>query len=209
MKVDVVALVLDLHQAGEQLVAVDLHPLLQPHQHAVVGLRGTEAVDAGDGGDDQHVAPGEKGAGGAVAQLVDLLVDRGVLLDEGVGDRDVGLGLVVVVVGDEVLDGVVGKELLELAVELGGQGLVVGEHQGGALHRGHHVGHGEGLAAAGDPEQDLVGVAALDACGQLGDGLGLVAAGLVVGFEFEPCHLVPKRAGATHASPHHCTATEL
>jgi hypothetical protein len=59
-----------------------------------------------------------------VAQLVDLVIDRRVLLDVGVGRGDVGFGLVVVVVGDEVLDGVLGKELLELGVELGRQGLV-------------------------------------------------------------------------------------
>ena len=63
--------------------------------------------------------------GGGVAQLVDLLVDVGVLFDVGVGAGDVGLRLVVVVVADEVLDGVLGEELLELAVELGGEGLVV------------------------------------------------------------------------------------
>jgi len=44
-----------------------------------------------------------------VSEPLDLLVDRRVLLDVGVGLRDVGLGLVVVVVGDEVLDRVLGK----------------------------------------------------------------------------------------------------
>ena len=48
-----------------------------------------------------------------------------------VGRRDVRLGLVVVVVRDEVLDRVLGEELPQLAVELGGQGLVVGEDQRG------------------------------------------------------------------------------
>jgi hypothetical protein len=51
-----------------------------------------------------------------VAHPVDLLVDLGFLLDEGVGARDVGLGLVVVVVGDEILHRVLGEEALELAV---------------------------------------------------------------------------------------------
>ena len=55
--------------------------------------------------------------GGTVPHLVDLLVDRGVLLDEGVGLRKVGFGLVVVVIGDEVLDRVVGEEILELGVD--------------------------------------------------------------------------------------------
>ena len=63
----------------------------------------------------------------------------------------VGLGLVIVVVRDEVLDRVVREELAELPVELGSQGLVVGEDQRRPLHRGDHVGDGEGLAATRDP----------------------------------------------------------
>src|SRR2546422_3824913 len=43
--------------------------------------------------------------------------------------RSVGLGLVVVVVRDEVADGVVREILPELAVQLGGQGLVVGQDE--------------------------------------------------------------------------------
>ena len=56
---------------------------------------------------------GEQGLGGSQPQLLDLLVDLGVLLDVGVRARDVGLGLVVIVVADGT-DGVVGKELPEL-----------------------------------------------------------------------------------------------
>ena len=58
-----------------------------------------------------HVAPHEQRARRRVAQPVDVVVDRGVLLDVEIGLRDVRLGLVVVVVGDEVLDGVVREEL--------------------------------------------------------------------------------------------------
>jgi hypothetical protein len=47
-----------------------------------------------------------------VAHAVDLLVDRGILLDIGVGARHIGFRLVVVVVGDEIFDRVVGKKLL-------------------------------------------------------------------------------------------------
>ena len=54
---------------------------------------------------------------------------RAVLLDVEVGLGNVGLGLVVVVVGDEVLDGVVGEELPELVAELRGERLVVGDHE--------------------------------------------------------------------------------
>ena len=45
---------------------------------------------------------------------IDLIVDRGFLLDIGVGRGDVGLGLVVVVVADEILHGIVRKVSPEL-----------------------------------------------------------------------------------------------
>ena len=120
-----------------------------------------------------------------MAHAVDLLVDGGVLLDVGVRAGNVGLGLVVVVVGDEILDRVVGKKALHLPVELRRQRLVGGQHQGRALHRGDHPGHGEGLAGAGDPEQNLIALAAGDRGGELGDGLRLIAGGRVFRLEVE------------------------
>ena len=81
------------------------------------------------------------------------VVDAQVFLDVGVGHRQVGLGLVVVVVGNEILHGIVREEGLELPVELGRQGLVVAEYQGRPLQSLDHVGHRERLARAGDSEQ--------------------------------------------------------
>ena len=115
-----------------------------------------------------------------VAHAVDLLVDRGFLLDIGVGARHVGLGLVVVVIADEILDRVVREEALELAVELGRQGLVGREHERRPLGLLDHLGHGEGLARAGDAEQHLGAVLAPHALDQVGDRLRLVALGLEI-----------------------------
>ena len=84
-------------------------------------------------------------------QSVDLLVDAGVLLNEGVCVGDVRLRLIVIVVGDEIFHRVVREKLLELRTELGGQRLVVSQHQRRTLHPFDDLGHGEGLAAAGDP----------------------------------------------------------
>ena len=122
-----------------------------------------------------------------MAHLVDLVVDGGVLLDVGVGRGDVGLGLVVVVVGDEVLDGVVGEELLELAVELGRQGLVVGEDQGRpAAAAAMTLAMVKVLPRAGDAEQDLVAVAARRGPSTSSlDGPGLVAGGGEVALEIK------------------------
>ena len=105
-EVGVVALVEDFDQAAGDVFAADVLAFFEQQQHAVVGLRRAEAVDATDRADDDGVAALEEGAGGGEAELVELLVDGGFLLDVEVAGGDVGFGLVVVVVADEVLDGV-------------------------------------------------------------------------------------------------------
>ena len=185
---EVVARVLDVDQLAQHLVAVDgVADAEQDHLLEVV-LGRAQAVDAAHAGDDDHVATQKQRGGGRVAQPVDLVVDRRVLLDVQVLRRDVGLGLVVVVVADEVLDGVVRQELAELVAELGGQRLVVGHDQRRLLYLRDDVGHREGLARAGDAEQRLEAVAAEDALAERGDGLGLVAGEAVVGLDAEVVH---------------------
>ena len=150
------ALVLQRDEILDELALVDLVAELQRKGHGGVGLDRADAVDAGDGGDDDDVVALEQRPRRRVAHAVDLLVDVGFLLDIGVGARDVGLGLVIVVIGDEILDRVVGEEALELAIELRGQCLVGRENQSRPLGRLDHLGHGEGLARAGDAKQHLV-----------------------------------------------------
>jgi hypothetical protein len=143
------------------------------------------------GGDDDHVVALQKRPGRRVAHPVDLLVDGGFLLDVGVRARDVGLRLVVVVVGDEILHRVVGEERLELAVELGGERLVGGENEGRALGVGDHLRHREGFSRPGDPQKHLVALLAADAVHELGDGRRLVARGLELGLQREPLAALP------------------
>ena len=77
------------------------------------------------------------------------------------------------------------EEVLELAIELGGQGLVGGEDEGRAAGLGDDLGGGKRLARAGDAEQDLIGFAVVGAFEQFGNGGGLVAGGGVIGLEAE------------------------
>ena len=162
----VVARVHVVDELAQDLVAVDHLALLQQRDLRVVLLRRAEAVDAGHARDHDHVAAGEQRARGGVAQAVDLLVDRGVLLDVEVLRRDVRLGLVVVVVRDEVLDRVVREELAELVAELRRQRLVVRDHERGPLDLLDRERHRGRLARAGDAEQRLEAVARLDALGE-------------------------------------------
>ena len=55
------------------------------------------------------------------------------------------------------------------------------EDEGGALDLFDDLGHGEGLAGAGDAEEDLVLFSGGEAGDELGDGAGLVSLGLVGG----------------------------
>ena len=182
----VVAAVLLFHEALHQRVAVDPPAAFELHDHAAVGLDRPDAVDAGDGGDDHHVVAFEQRLRGGMPHAVDLLVDLGILLDIGVGARHIGFRLEVVVVADEVFHRVVGEEGLHLAIELGRERLVGGEHQRGALQFLDHLGHGEGLARAGDAQQHLVAFALQQPARQFTDGGGLVAIGLEGGDDLEP-----------------------
>ena len=108
----------------------------------------------------------DQGAGGGQTQAVDVLVDGGVFFDVDVALRNVRFGLIVVVVADEVVDGVVGKEAAKLLVELGGERLVVRQDERRLAELGDDVGGGEGFAAAGDADQDLAILPGLEAAHQ-------------------------------------------
>ncbi len=182
---DVVARVLDGDEPLHHGVAFGGVAGAQGDDHAAVVLGGAEAVDAGDGGDDDDVGPVDERVGGGEAEAVDFVVGGGVLLDVGVGLGDVGLGLVVVVVADEVLDGVVREELLELGVELGGEGLVVADDQRGAAEARDDVRHREGLAAAGDAFEGAVALAGGEGGAHGVDRLRLVAGRREGGYELK------------------------
>ena len=108
LEVHVVAVVKGVHEAVQELVAADAHSAAEYDGVVVEVLRIADAVEAGDGGYHYHVAAArEQGGGGGEAQFLYLIVDAQVFLDVGVGHRQVGLGLVVVVVGNEILHGIV------------------------------------------------------------------------------------------------------
>ncbi|MDT4849747.1 hypothetical protein FQZ97_838750 [compost metagenome] len=173
-KVLLVARVLHANEPRDQVALADLVADAgnQPHLHVVLGR--ADAVDGTHRGHDDRVAPLQHALGGRQAHLLDVLVDRGVLLDEQVALRHVGLGLVVVVVAHEVLDGVLREELAEFAVQLRRQCLVGREHDGRTAQAGDHVGHGEGLARAGHAQQGLEHLAVEHPGHQAVDGRGLV-----------------------------------
>ncbi len=184
-EIELVALVVIFAEAAEQLGAVDDFAFLDDDGHLRVEVGRAQAVDAGDAGDDDHVGARHQRGGRGEAQTVDVFVDGGIFFDVDIPRRNIGFGLVVVVVADEVGDSVVGEEGFEFAVELRGERLVVAEHQRGFLHALNQVRHREGLAGAGDTQEGLVAQTFLQTVNELLDGGGLVTGGGVSGSEFE------------------------
>ena len=112
-----------------------------------------------------------------MAHSVNLFVDLAFFLNERVRARDIGLGLVVIVIADEILDRIIGEKVFELPIKLSCQGLVMGKYDCGALCFFNHLGHGEGLARASCPQQNLVAIPICYGGCKLSNRAGLVACG--------------------------------
>ena len=133
---------------------------VQDHVEVFIGV--TETVDCRNGRHDDRVATFQQRFGRRQAHLLDVLVDAGVFFNVGIARRHIGLGLVVVIVGNKVLDRVVREKFLELAVELRGESLVGREHQGWSLNLLDHISNRISLAAAGHAEQNLLREAGIE-----------------------------------------------
>ena len=127
-EVAVIAFVENIHQFGYDLLARYLLALLQHQQHAIVSLRRTQPVDAANARHDDAVPAFEQRLGSGEPEFVEFVVDRRFFFDVDIARRNVGFGLIVVVVTDEILHRIRWEEVLELAIELGGKRLVMRHH---------------------------------------------------------------------------------
>src|SRR5262249_60035361 len=125
-KIRVVARILERHGVGNELALLDPVAALEAKGHGGVGLDRADTVDARYTRHDDHVVALDQGTRRGVAHAIDLLVNRRVFLDIGVGARDIRLGLVVVVIRHEILDRILREEAIELAIELRRERLVWG-----------------------------------------------------------------------------------
>src|SRR5207302_4717040 len=96
---------------------------------------------------------------------------------------DVCFRLIIIVIRDEILDGVFGEERPKLLVELSGERLVMRDNQSGPLRFLDDARDGECFPTAGNAEQYLVLCAVVDSAHQRLDRLRLVATGTIVAFQ--------------------------
>ena len=179
VEIHFVAVIVKTDQLLHDLVPVPLLARPKVERHLLEVDRTAQTVDTGDRTDDNHIISGRQRGGCRQAQLVDLIVDHRVFLDIRVCLRHICLRLVVIVVGDKILDGVLRKELLELAVELRGQRLVVRDNQRRLLELLDDIRHRVGLSGACHAEQGLHLVAFPEAFHQFPDRLRLISGRLI------------------------------
>ena len=170
----VVAGVLQLREPPQQVALVDAAAAVEVNDHLQPQVRVAEAVNRRNRRHHDDIGALEQRLGRQQPHLFDMVVDRGVFFDVQVRGGNIGLGLVIVVVGNEIFDGVGRKELAELAVELGREGLVGRHHQRWPLHLFNDIGDGEGLARASHPEQGLGVQPVPQPIHEAADRLGLV-----------------------------------
>ncbi len=195
----------NIDEVVQQFFAAD--GLAGPHlDHTRLEIFGIAyAVNAAHARDDYHIPSSRhQRCRGAKAQFVYLVVYLQVFLYIGVRGGHIRLWLIVIVVGDEILDAVLGKETLELGVELCREGFVVAQHEDGTVQLGDDVGNGEGLARARHTQQRRVLRAAPNGAHEPFDRLGLVARRLIFRYEFEihPTKIEEKSKTERFCKPH-------
>ena len=89
--------------------------------------------------------------------------------------RDIRLRLIIVVIGDKILDGIFREILTELGAKLCCKGLIVSQNEGRAVYSLYNTCHGKGLTGAGNAEQHLLVDAVFDAVYKLIYSLRLIS----------------------------------
>ena len=91
-----------------------------------------------------------------MAQAVNLLIHRAVFLNERIGARDIGFGLIIIIIRDEIFHRIIGEEALKFRIKLRREGFIRRHNQGRALGLLDDFSHSEGLTGTRHAEQNLI-----------------------------------------------------
>ena len=87
-----------------------------------------------------------------------MIVNRRVFFNVRIATGHIGFWLIVIVIGNEILDGVVRKKVPHFRIQLRGQRFVGGEHQTRPSGVSDDVSYRVGFPRPGDTKQGLVGL---------------------------------------------------
>ena len=174
-EIDIDTLILQFDELLQKFLSLDFHARLDKNQHSKIRVRVTETVDTRHRRHDDHVAPLKKRARRREPQTINLLVDGRFFFYVKIGGRNVGLGLVIVVIRDKILDRVLGEKSLEFLIKLCRERLVMRQHECRPLRLFDHMGNRKCLAAARYAQQNLIFRAVVQIIDELFDCFGLIA----------------------------------
>src|SRR5208283_394890 len=211
MKIVVVSFILDIHELAQDLFSGDLLPDFELQQHLLVFFGRAQAVYARYARHDDDVPALQQGAGRRMAHFVNGFVNGRVFCDICVALRDIGFGLVIIVIRDEILYCIFREKRSELTVELCRERFIGCYDEGRPLDLLNYVSHSEGLARPCYAQQGLFVHSSHYVRRKLLNGLWLVPGWLKLASQPERFHsepgLPPARCARRNLSSIHYNST--
>ena len=181
----IVALVIDAYQAPQQFVALYLHAGSERHRQPVIFFGRAQPVNTRHRSHHYRIAALRKRTGGAVTELVYLVVYRHVFFYISIGAGYIRFGLIIIVVRHEKFHAVFGKKFAHFVAKLRGKGFVVRQNERGAVYVRYHVCHGKSFSAAGNAQKHLTFESRFEPFGKRRYRRRLVARGRITAYQLE------------------------
>src|SRR3989338_671227 len=118
LKIGVITGIPHFNEAKKELFLVDFISDSDNLYHLLILFGITQPIVGRDGSDNDNVIIAEEIGGGGESQTFQLIVDGAVFFDKQILAGNVGFGLIIIVVTDEIFDMVFGKKRAKLTVEL-------------------------------------------------------------------------------------------
>ena len=120
-----------------------------------------------------------------MSELIDLVINRRVFCNVSIRCRQIRLGLIIIVITDEVADIIIGEEGLEFGGELGGESFVVRNDERRLLDLLDDFGNRVSFSGTRRAEQDLRLHAVFDAACEIMNSFRLISRRLERRLHFE------------------------
>ncbi len=151
----IIALVMGFNQTAQQFFPTHLHSRTQRYGQFVVIIRSTQTIYTGYTGYNNDIAPFQERCGSRMAQLINFIINGGILFDISVSLRYISLRLVIIIIAYKILHCIFREELFEFRVELPGQSFIRRHNQSGALLLFDNFSHGKGFTGTSYSQQGL------------------------------------------------------
>ena len=124
--------------------------------HVTIRLNCPDTINTRNRRDNDHIFAFEQRTRSSMTHSIDLFINRGFFFDIGIGAGNIRFRLVVVVVGNEIFDGIIGKKSLHLTIELCGKRLIGSKDERRSLDLCDDMSHGKGFTRPCNTEEYLI-----------------------------------------------------